>query len=318
MDDRAFQQWSETLAAMRQARRNLIDKKIQEQTGFDPKEYFDLMMRSMEEIVIQWWNLEKQSWETQPPPDPDFAVQNARSELDAVIDFELEAMKKEQEETRLRVSWPEAEVSQGESELTLYADELKKNYSIKADSLLNIAKKKKLTHAVPSGGAVRAEASGSSGGSGFWLLTMFLLGVALGAAPAVYFWDVSKKVESRYQQENARLLGEKRAFEASVSILQENFYRMAKGEQKTLPQLEAEIRPIRASYARRKKQAEEDYLKKKEALLRKEPPGDKLDRALEALSNAHASTAASLERAEQAALEPLLKQVELIKDLMGR
>jgi hypothetical protein len=93
---------------------------------------------------------------------------------------------------------------------------------------------------------------------------------------------------------------------------------LANGKLMTLPQLEQAMRPIKEDAALKRRQAEADFNKSREGLLKKIPAGDRLDRSLERLEAEKAARLRDIEDQMNARLEKYLKQKQIHEELIKK
>lgn len=321
MDDKFFDQWSNALLDLRQVRQGTVKNKIQEKgSAYTAQDLFDYCMSNLDQILIRWWEFEKQSWETTPPGDSTLALDNLKAEVDTLIDFEIEAMNQEIAELSSHMSWKQPDIEQGNKDLTTFASDLKKNYYIKIDGLQIPPEKKKMTAAanatMTSFPSKNVSKSGGGGNSATSLMIMFFLGLGLGSVGTVYFRDRAIKAETRLEDERASLQIQQKSFLNNMTVLQEAYYQLAKGKLMSLPELDKAMEPINAAYAQKKKKVEEDFVKSKESLMKRIPAGDRLDQAIKKAEETKATQLRIVDEQRAAQLEPYMKQKKIHEELM--
>lgn len=335
MDDKTFQSWSEALSSLREKRKQTLNNFHQQRGAkYTIKDFGDVGMASLEEVVAKWWEFELASVESKESTD-DAGI--ATEEMGSIVDFELEAITRDLESFEGGAAWDEKSIQEEMESIQTFADETKRSYALKIRSALGPSKAAEPAseaRSVPPETASRAptpppaqlmppvqtktrtSGSRSSGtGSGVALFFMFILGLLLGSGPSFYFWDLSQKSQSSNQEAVARLTSEKRALEDNLSVYQQHLSQLATGKIKTLPQLEAEMAPIRENIAARKKKIEHDFATKKESILRRTPAGDLQDRAIKTLERNRDEGLSALDSEEKSRLEPYLKDAQLLKEL---
>jgi hypothetical protein len=147
---------------------------------------------------------------------------------------------------------------------------------------------------------------------------MFLVGLGLGTGLAFFFRETGKKSEQKLSAELDKLTNEKREIISEYTALQETYFQLARGKLLTLPEIERNMKPIRNDAGVKKRQAEIEYARARENLLRKIPAGDRLDRSLEKLSDDKKSRLREIDDQMNARLEPLLKQQQIHEELMQK
>ncbi len=150
------------------------------------------------------------------------------------------------------------------------------------------------------------------------MILMFLVGLLLGAAPSAYFWDLSKKADRMSEDARAKIMEDQRALEDSMTVLHGSFNQLAMGQTKNIPDMERSIRQIRAESAEKRSTIDREYARNREKLLKKTPAGDRLDKALAQLDQQRKQRLQELTSQETAAVEPLDKQIKILKDLASR
>jgi hypothetical protein len=311
MDEILFQEWSETLTELRTKRSDTIAKAQQEKVDFSPANFFDIASKSLDEILDQWMAFETRSLEGKTPN-----VDEIRAELDGIFDFEVDAISRDMVTVRSGSRWDQGDVEDALSRFEATTSELKKKYVLKTGNVGSAAPKKRviaeaMQPRVTQGG-------GSGGGSSVSVISMFLVGLLLGAGPSVYFWDQAKKQDKSHQDERAKIVAEQRALEDSMTMLHERFDQLATGKIPSIPELDRSIEKIRRSISEKKKAVEADYNRERERLMKKTPAGDKLDAAIGRIEETKNLQLASLEAQEAQAVEPLEKQKNTLQELRGR
>lgn len=324
MDDPTFEKWSATLLELRQSRQDALKMQMDERgREYAAKDLFDHLMVSLDQIMSQWWEFERQSWDSNPPADLSLAGETLKSELESVVEFEIEASEKDVESIRSQASLAEPDIDKGRNDLLTFVTDLKKNYSDKIDSLLKETKKSAPPSTqIPANGSttrvVPRKVSRGSGGNGLGLLTMFMVGLVLGIGLALFFRATGKKSEQKLIEEREKLTAEKREIISEYTALQETYFQLARGKLLTLPELERQMKPIRDDAVSKRRQAEADFAKSRENLLKKIPAGDRLDRSLDRLAKEKEARLQEIESQMSARLEPYLKQQQIHEELMQK
>ncbi len=316
MDDASFQRWSDRLTELRDRRQKFIEQQLSEKAdSFGPDVFFDAAIGSIENIMEEWFNFEQKSWEEQPPADPAAAVEASISEMESTVDFEADALNRDRESITSRITWLPDQVAAAEPSFNTFLDEIRKRYQLKVRGLVpGVVDKKKKIKEMP---VVQASASGrSSGSSGVGLFVMFLVGLLFGGAPSLYFRDAVKKADLRFQEDRSKFLADQRALADSMTILHDSFEQLATGKTKNIPELDKDIGRIRASIAEKRLRYENEYQRERERILKKVPAGDRQDKALIELDQLKESRMTVLKAGETMALDPLVKQRDLLKDLL--
>lgn len=315
MDDLSFERWSEDLAQLRRARQSAIEQELQEKAeSFLPSIFFDLVKKSLDQLMEKWFEYEQQSWNTQIPSDPAQALETIRAEMESIVDFENESVSRDMASIQSRITWPPDALPQAEPPYRAFLDELRKKYQIKIKGLAGSSKRKNVEPVLQ---VVRSSGhSRSSSGSGVGFFLMFLVGLLLGGGPSIYFMDVSKKIDRKYQEERSKLLSDQRALADSMTLLKDSFDRLAQGKMKNMPDLERETLKLKNSYSQKIQEVEKNHLNEREKTLKKIPAGNRLDTALEQLEKGKEDQLEELKAEQAAVLEPLQKQQDKLKDLM--
>lgn len=341
MNDDLFQQWSDTLAEIRQARMgSLTNLQKEKSRNFSPKDFVDVAKVSLDDALSRWWSFEQESLKSGASPEDQ---ESLPSEMESVVDFELESIGRDLEPFQKQSSWKPKAVTEEMEHLESFAAQLKRTYQQKISlksggvtpslsdfepSLVPMTDPDPLPELAPLPSpvpvasvspqpAVRPQRrSPSSGGSGVAMFLMFVVGLLIGSGPSIYFWDQLNKVGVSTQEQVTQIQSEKRALEDNVAVFKRNYSDLAQGKIKTIPQLEDMMQPIRAEIATRKRKIEKDYTEKREGLIRKIPAGDRLDRSIEKLKENRDGNLEALEAESKTRLEPYLKQMQLLKELI--
>jgi hypothetical protein len=322
MDDFTFEQWSGTLLELRQGRRDAIKIQIEERgQNYTTKELFDYLMVSLDQIMTQWWEHEKRSWESNPPADQALAIENLKSELESITDFEIGASNEDVEAMRGHMPWTDDELEKGRNDIQTFAEDLKKNYVMKIDTLSGPKKSAQASSGFPMGGSAAPSprvVRVSGGSSSLGLLIMFLVGLGLGSAGALFFRESAKEAEQKLLDEREQLMKEKKEFITDLSSLQETYYQLAQGKLRTIPELDRLMKPIIEEGEAKKRSVEAEFAKTRENLLKKVPAGDRLDRSLEKLDEEKSIRLKAIQDGVQEKIEPYLKEKRLHEDLMKK
>jgi hypothetical protein len=317
MDEILFQEWSEALAALRQKRSDDIAARQQVKIEFSPADFFEVAIHSLDEILDKWLSFELVKSPDAKKPD----VDQLRTELDGIFDFEVDAISRDMETVRNASKWDQGQIDEAVSKFEADTQELKKKYVLKTSGnpppATPAATSQRRTGFDPTPSRV-ARGGGSGGGSGVSVISMFLVGLLLGAGPSVYFWDAAKKQDKAHQDERSKMISEQRALEDSMTMLHERFDQLATGKIPSIPQIDREIEKIRRSIGEKKKAVEAEYSRNRERLMKKTPAGDRLDAAIGSLDEQRNARLASLEAQEAQAVEPLERQKNMLQELRVR
>lgn len=317
MDDASFEVWSEALTALREERQKSFDQRIQDQgDSFPPADFYGIAKTSFEKILDRWFGYEQQAWEAKTPANPSEALDAIRTELESIFDFELDALNRDLELVRARVTWDESKLEEAKTGFDAQINELKQRFQLKVSGLGG-GRKKPIVDASPAPQAAAGRSSGSSGG-GLITIGMFFLGILLGAAPSVYFWDQTQQSEKKFQADRSQVLSEQRVLTEGVSLLHDTFNKLASGEIDNMPEIDKKIKAIHDDMAAKRAEVNTEFQKSREKLLKKHSAGDKLDKMLASLEKKRAERIASIKIQEEAASEGLLKQKQVLKSLSAR
>lgn len=308
MDDVLLQEWSEALTSLRAKRAEELSRRQHEKVDFSPAEFFEVAVKSLDEILDQWLVFETRSLEGRAPN-----VDQLRTELDGIFDFELDAISRDMTTIRSGAHWDETDVDMALGKFEASTQELKKKYVLKTSSLNTPAVKKRVIDEPMQ--PQRMHSGGSGGGSAVSVVGMFLLGLVLGAGPSVYFWNQAKQQEVLHQDERSKMLSEQRALEDSMTMLHERFDDLATGKILSIPQIDGQIDKIRKGVADKKAAVETDYNRQRERLMKRTPAGARLDQALAKITEARNQQLSALEAQEAQAVEPLEKQKNTLQEL---
>jgi len=274
---------------------------------------------SFDQIMTQWWEFEKKSWDTNVPADPVLGGETLKNELESVSDFEIESCTSDVDFARTLTPLLDDEVEKGYEDLRAFVQDLKKTYTIKIDGLMNSAKKA----TVPQPAAATPMSSyGARGGhsrvsgNGLGLLIMFIVGLGLGSGLAIFFRESGKKVEEQLKADKDALMQSKREIISEYTALQETYFQLAKGKLMTLPEIDHAMRTIREDAVLKRRQTDIEFSKNRETLLRRVPVGDRLDRALERQETEKKARYREIEKSMNARLDPLLKQKQIHEEIM--
>ena len=111
-------------------------------------------------------------------------------------------------------------------------------------------------------------------------------------------------------------MNEQKIFLNSMTVLQETYFRLAKGKLLNLPEIEKAMRPIRSKYRKKKNKVERDFNRTREALMKRIPAGERLDRSLKKLQADRDRKMNKIELDLKSELEPYLKQKQIHDDLL--
>ena len=314
MNDATLQRWSEILAEVRAQRESAIASQIQEKAAsFSPAEFFELAAVSLENALDTWLRLEEESWGGRPPAE----LESVRGELESVMDFELDAISGDAESVRSQITWESDELTEAEASFQAACDELRKKYQLKLNSATGAGRKKAAPAAPPPPAPARVSAGSSSGGgSPVASVFMFLLGLLLGAAPAVLFWDGANKAEKRFEEERAKLTNDQQTLLANLAMVQDLYEKLATGKMRSLPAIDREIQGKQAEMDRQKSAVQARFTRDRERLLKRVRPGDQQDDALAELDEQRDKRLAQVEADYASAVEGLRKEKETLEQLL--
>lgn len=317
-EEAVVQSWSDSLMELRQERQVALEKEQQEKSSsFAPSDFFNVSITSLDRVLEKWIVFQQKQWELSPPNDPQASAQQLREEADVIIDFELDALNRDLDQLKGEINWTDPMITEAEKSFTESVSEIRKKYQIKTAAFGNSAKKKPTP--VPAAPPVmQIQYSSASNTSGVMMVVMFIVGLILGAAPSAYFWDVSRRVEKKFNTEKNKIVADKQLLEEEMTLLYEVFSQLASGKMKNLNDMENEMREVRSSLTLMKKKLENDYVQERERLMKKYPAGDKLDRALEDLEYKRVQNDSNLKTEQSTQLEKLESQKKRIQDLMSR
>lgn len=323
MDDQALQNWSLILMELRQARQSQTAKSLEEKgSSYTPADYFDEAIASLDQIVEKYLAEEQQFLDSHPADDPNAAMKSLKSEAESVIDFELDAVERDIQGLRAQANWMESQLNEARSTFDIAVNEIRNKYQIKINNLAGTIKKKyypppPANTPSPSIPSMHMSYSSSSGGGGSTIL-MLIIGLVLGAAPSIYFWDAAGKVEKKFHTEKAKLLEDQRLIEDNLAILHDVFEQLAMGKMKNLKGIEEQLREVKSTSSEQRRRVVRETAEERERLLKKYPAGDRLDRALEDLEYRKVQREGDIREQERIDSEKLEKQQKLIKDLLAQ
>ncbi len=317
MDDSAFERWTEKQTELRKNRQTIIDQAVQDKAdSFGPDEFYRIAQESVEKIMDTWLELEQGSWQQNPPDNVSEALDNTRSEMDSILDFEIEAIDRDRVSVVSRITWAPDSMNQEMTDFQTVANEIRKKYQLKINGLGGGSKKKRAAESpMPVPSTVRSS-GGSSGGSGFSMLVMFVVGLLLGGAPSYFFMDNVKKSEKKFGDERKKMQIEQQALSDSVTVLHENFERLAYGKIKNIPELDHDIEQIKSRFAQRRQQIDANYQQQRDRVLRKVPAGNRQDNAISELTSDRDIQLAEARKQEEAAVGSLQKQRDVLAELL--
>lgn len=316
MNEGSLEKWTETLIQLRQARRDSIQEMVQKSgSAFKPADFYAASEESLIGILEKWMEVEQKTFENLTTASLNKTLNTAQAEMTSLIDFEMEAIDRDMESYAETLQWDETTVNDARTKFEADLADIRKRYDIKINAYKDTAKKVSTeTIAVPPPTAYGGHSSG--GGSG--VLMMFMVGLLLGAGPSVYFWDASKKAESKYLDERTRMRADQKRMEDGLAVLQENYENLAQGKIKNLPDIEKEIARLKSEFREERSEIEQDYRQDKERILKKTPAGDKQDKALERITDKREADLKTLEEKEKSAIEALERDREVLKALIVR
>lgn len=318
MNDKTFQQWNEILTGIRKARLSSIeDQLLDKGNQFDTMTFFQMAKASLEEAIMKWWNLVQQEWHAQKPQDPQGMYKEFIREMESVLDYELEAIAKDLAFVRKRVAWQEKVVQKEQTDLYEFSSNLRKDYRIKLESLGGSIMTKGPDKPEPPKKRVvtRTVGSSSSGGTGGFFL--FLLGLFLGGMASVSFWYVFDQKEKKRLIEMEEIRTEKRAMEDTLVLIQDTLKNLAYGKIRNIPQIQKDINRVKANAATRLNKVRRRFTSRRENLLKKSPPGDKLDRSLQVLETTMEKEISQIKAREAVQMKPYIKELKAFSDILG-
>ncbi len=325
MNEIELEKWSETLMDLRQERFTRAQTDMESKgSTYTPSEFFDQSTSNLDKILEKWVNLEQSDWDANTPDDPATAIQAIRSETDSLVDLEVEAILRDGQVLKQDGNWENDAFVSGQAAFEGAVTELRNKYQLKLGAFSGAQKKKStpifpapLTTSAPPQAPQMRYSGGSSGGSGSGILLMFVVGLVLGAAPSLYFWDANNKMENRFQAEKSRIEGLQKVIEDNYAMLREVFGQMAAGKMKSLSDMESELRKIKSESGARRKRMEQEFLEERERITKKLASGNRLDQALEDLEYRKVQRLGAARDQENLDTEKLEKQIKIVKDLLA-
>jgi len=312
MDEAQFQEWSEALTGLRAKRSEELKQRQHEKVDFSPADFFEISAKSLNEILDQWM-----AFELRAADGKTLNIDQVRTELDGIFDFEVDAISRDMVAVRSGARWDEGEVDDALGKFDATTQELKKKYVLKTSSVNAVGQKKRVLDEPLQPQRVM-HGGGSGGGSGMTVIAMFVLGVILGAGPSAYFWNQAKEQDKTHQEERSKIVAEQRALEDSMTMLHERFDQLATGKIPAIPELDRAIDKIRRGISEKKRATEAEYAKERERLMKKTPAGDRLDQAIARVEETRNLRMSSLAAQEAQAVEPLEKQKNMLQELRVR
>ncbi len=316
MDDARFQAWSDNLAELRRSRQASWNGKMEKSHAVPADDFLGTAKDSVDKILGKWLSFEQESLHADPPPDLPGALEAIRGELGSILEFELDAVKRDLDSLRAQMPSGPPLSAEVEEKLDAAAAELRKKYELKIAALSSPGKNKPETKYAPE--RKQMSYSGASGSSRIGVFTMFLVGLLLGAGPGVYFWDLSKKADKKVSEDRSRLTVERKELEDKLTIVHDSFIQLATGKKKNLPELEREEKQIIASFAARRAETERAFSRRRAALLKKIPAGTRQDEALQDWAEDKEEELKRLKAKETAALDPVVRAKTALRELLGR
>ncbi len=320
MDDQSFERWSEKLTNLRKKRQRFIDENIENRAdSFSPNEFYTVSMDSLNEVMDAWFEFEQQSWTAKPPSDPVAEIERLRGEMESVLDFEVEAVDRDRSAVLVRISWDEATLKISEPAFQTFIDDLRNKFQLKVKGLANSGgpstKKRALEQPLPQ----VSQAGGSSrGGNGLGLFFMFLIGLLLGGGPSFVFHESAKKAERQFQEDRSKMLSEQHAVADSMVVLHDSFEQLATGKLDNIPELNRKIAQAQSSINQERDRIRKTHDRAREQIMKRVPAGNKQDAALEEADAKFAAQTEDLKKQEASVVNPLVKQRDLLKDLVSR
>lgn len=326
MNEIELEKWSETLMDLRQQRFDRAQKDMEEKgSSYTPSEFFEQAGSNLDKILEKWVNLEQADWDENTPDDPASTIQEIRTETDSLVDLEVEAILRDAQFLKQEGNWDNDVLGSSESAFQGVVSEIRNKYQLKLGAFAGAQKKKTPPPLVPAPLTTSHQTSpshmrysgGSGGGSGSGILLMFLVGLVLGAAPSLYFWDTNTKMEKKFQAEKSRIEGLQRVIEDNYAMLRDVFGQMASGKIKSLADMEEDLRRVKSESTARRKRMEEEFLEDRERIMKKYSSGNKLDQALEDLEYQKIQRLGGAKEQEKLDTEKLEKQIKIVKDLLA-
>jgi hypothetical protein len=286
-------------------------------------EFLDKASINLDTILEKWVNIEQASWEAEPPEDPAEAIKGVRNETDSLIDLEIEAIQRDIEALQQDANWEEEIIKSADAVFQSTVSELRNKYQLKLGAFAGAQKKRiqpinPTSNFDPAPPAPKASYSGGSGGgSNSGALFLFIVGLVLGSAPSVYFWDAGNRIEKKFITEKSKLETNQKLIEDGYALLRDVFGQMASGKIRNLVDTEDELRKLKSDSAARRKRLEQEFADDRERLMKKSSSGNKLDRALEDLEYRKVQTLGAAKDQDNAEIEKREKQIKMIKDLLA-
>ncbi|MFN0118862.1 MAG: hypothetical protein ACKVQC_11310, partial [Elusimicrobiota bacterium] len=259
-----------------------------------------------------------------PPENHEEAIKNIKMEIDSVFDFEIDAIHDDIELTKDRVSWDDKSIVQAESSFLPIVNDLKNKYNLKISGFK--PKKNgngsghitKQPSAVPNTTHSAVNHSAGSSSSSAPVLLMFIFGLLIGSAPAVFFWTELRDLRKNMNEQKSKLVSDKRSIEGTMILMQDSFYQLASGKGKNLPNIEKELAGIEKFFTEKKKELDIFYVNEKQSLMRRTSPGLKQDQELDKLAQQKQKKLDDLKASQEIKSEELIKQRDLLKELLSR
>lgn len=312
MNDSLFQEWSELLTTLRSERQAAIEIRMQDST-FDAHAFFGASFESLSQIMERWFALEKQSWDMAPPEDVPKELGTLRTEMASAFDFELESIRRELAQVRSDVNWSDTAVTEAQSEFNTLVEDLRRKYQIKINGLSG---KKKLSTETES--YTREDSSSSRARSRGLTWVSLILGVAIGAAPAVYFWKLNETTQKQLAEEKSKMLSDQQTMVTNLAGVSDVFSQLANGKMLNLPQLEKRIQEISGDYDAQRKTIQSTYTRNQTRIKQKYGRGERYESAIQEAQADRDRQLNDLKGKEEKELSLLLQQKESIKALLAR
>ena len=322
MDDRDLQEWTDQLQKLRTERREKFQSRLNnKEAEFRNEEFIELAYKSLNQIIEGWWTLEHEALKNTPPKNIGQEQARLKTELEALIEFELSAIETDADVAAENAHWNQDVVKSKFPRVIKNSEELKMAQLIRISSLANEFKKSTAQEEDPRragiAGGVGYYASGSRRGGGAKLFWGIVLGLLIGGGPAAYYWQAASKTGQDYEKRIKKILSEKKDLEDSISVFQQNYAALAEGKQKPIPELENIMAPIQKFYSEKRRRVERDFSDERVKLARKIMSRDEFDKQVAQMEVRKKEVMDRLAAREKEDLAPYKKQIREIKENMG-
>lgn len=316
MHESYLEKWTEALTELREVRREKVKSLfLAAGNSIKPEEFYPIAEESIAAILDKWMEMEQKSFENMTTGSLTNTLNTLHTEMESVIEFELEAINRDMEEYQDQLMWDESAAAGDKAKFHAAVEEIRKRCQVKINALRDAGRKRP---AEAAASAPRAASGGGSPASNSGTLLMFIVGLVLGLGPSIYFWDAAKKSEKKTEEERAKIRAEQKQIEDGLAVLQENFEGLATGKKKNIPQIDKDISAVRAKFQDEREDVESDFRRDKEKLLKRIPAGAKQDEGLQKLMEKKEEELEKLKGKEKTAIEPLLEEKEILKALVAR